>query len=318
MIGKVFSWIRNNKKRIFLFTTAYMLFAFLLFPFQDLGHLVSTQVARLTQNQVYLKFDNLNLSMFPAPGVSLSNVKVQTQQLPAITASHLKLYPNILGLLALKPGFSAKASDIFGGDVSLSLRGGGKATSGAMRQNISLDSHNLLLKKLAEILQLSMNLDGYVSIDTSLDIDPSFSEQPSAVLELTGNRISISSAVVPTQFGPLNLPDTKLQELLIKATLGNGDLEIEKVQIGSKQDELFAQVRGQMKIQMRTVGNQVSVVPGAFDLVVQIVAKESFQSKAGVFLSFLDSYKKGNNEYIFRAQGSNFYAPPKMSAISSF
>lgn len=318
MIGKFLDLIRNNKKKIFLGSIFYILFLVVLFPFQDLGVFVSTQVAKLTQNQVHLKFDNLNLSVTPAPGLIFSNVTVQTVQLPALSAETLKIYPNILGLLALKPGFSAQASNLFDGDISLSLRGASAGKSGQMKQVIAIDADEIQLKKLSDFLKLPMNLEGYVSLEADADVDPGFVDQPNAKLNLNGNRVNITSAVVPTQFGPLNLPDTKLQEIIAKAVLNNGDLEIERVQLGNPQDELYAQMRGSMKIQMKPQGPQVSVVPGAFDFVVQIKTKPSFQAKAGVFLSFLDSYKKSEGDYIFRAQGTNFYAPPRLTALSSF
>lgn len=317
-MGKLFGFIKNNKKKILLGLLFYVLFVFLLFPFRDLGVFVSTQVSKATQNQVYLKFDNLSLSMFPAPGLELSNVQVQTVQLPPLSATSLKLYPNIMSLLALKPGFSAQAEGLFDGNVGLSLRAVGANKEGVSKQKITLDASEVQLKKLGDFLKLPMNIEGYVSLEGDVEVDPTFSEQPSGNLDLSGNRVNITSAVVPTQFGPLNLPDTKLQEIKAKVSVGNGDLEIERVQLGTLQDELYAQMRGSIKIQFRSQGQQVAVVPGAFDLVVYIKAKPSFQAKAGVFLSFLDSYKKGEGEYIFRAQGANFYAPPRMSALASY
>lgn len=318
MIGKLIDLIKNNKKKILLSFVFYIVFIFFLFPFQDLGVFVSTQVSKATQNQVYLKFDNMSMSLLPAPGFEFSNVLVQTTQLPAVSADSLKIYPNIMSLLAFKPGFSAQASNIFEGQLGLALRGASAGKSGVMKQVIAIDATELQLKKLSDFLKLPMNLEGYISLDADAEVDPGFVDQPVASLNLTGNRISITSAVVPTQFGPLNLPDTKLQEILAKVSMNNGDLEIEKVQLGTQQDELFAQVRGSIKIQLKPQGQQVSVIPGAFDLIVQIKTKPSFQSKAGVFLSFLDSYKKSEGEYIFRAQGANFFAPPRMSPLSAF
>jgi hypothetical protein len=35
-------------------------------------------------------------------------------------------------------------------------------------------------------------------------------------------------------------------------------------------------------------------------------------------LSFLDSYKKSEGEYIFRVQGANFFVPPRISSLSAF
>lgn len=77
-----------------------------------------------------------------------------------------------------------------------------------------------------------------------------------------------------------------------------------------------------MNLNFQTAGGQVRVNPGQFDLTIQIKAKPSYQAKAGLFLGFLDSYKKSQNaqgtEYIFKVAGNNFYAPPRITPANSF
>lgn len=315
-------FLKNNKKKVFLGFVAYVMFLFLLFPFSDLGSFVTTQVAKLTQNQIFVKFEELHFSLIPSPGLELSNVKVQGLQFPQLTTDKLTVAPSIAGLLSFKPGVSLNAEGLFDGDVSLSTRGGSKATSGALKQNISVDAEGIELSKIGGLLNLPMSLDGKMNLETQAVIDPSFSEQPNAQLDLKAVRVNITSANIPTPIGPLNLPDTKLQELILKGQIADGTLNIEKAQIGSPNDELFAQVRGTMNLNFQTAGGQVMVNPGPFDLTIQIKTKPSYQAKAGLFLGFLDSYKKSQSpqgsEYIFKVAGANFYAPPRMSPANSF
>jgi type II secretion system protein N len=315
-------FIKNNKKKVFLGFVVYLIFLFMLFPFGDLGSMVTTQVARLTQNQIFLKFKDLHFSLLPSPGLELIDVDVQGLQFPQLTCESVTVAPSIAGLLAFKPGVSLNAKGLFGGDVQLSTRGGSKAESGAVKQNISLDAEGIELSKLSRTFSLPMSLEGKVNIDSKAVIDPSFSEQPDAQLNLNAVRVNITTANIPTPIGPLALPDTKLKELILKGQLSKGELNIEKAQIGSPSDELFAQIRGTMNLQFQTISGQVSVNPGAFDLTVQIKAKPSYQAKAGLFLGFLDSYKKSQTpqgtEYLFKISGANFYAPPRMTPAKSF
>ena len=315
-------FIKNNKKKVFLGFVVYLVFLFLLFPFSDLSSFVTNQVAKLTQNQVYLKFDELHFSLIPNPGLELGNVKVQGIQFPPITSDSIVISPSIAGLLSFKPGVNLDAKGLMEGDVSISTRGGSKAKSGALKQNISVEAEGIALSRISTVASLPMNLDGKLNLDTKAVIDPSFSEQPDGTLDLNAVRVSITSANIPTPIGPLSLPDTKLQELILKGQLSNGELNIEKAQIGTPSDELYAQVRGTMNLQFQTAGGQVQVNPGSFDLTVQIKTKPSYQAKAGLFLSFLDSYKKSEstqgNEYIFKVSGSNFYAPPRMTPVNTF
>lgn len=315
-------FLKNNKKKVFLGFIVYLVCLFMLFPFSDLGSMVTAQVARLTQNQIFLKFKGLHFSLVPSLGLELTDVVVQGLQFPQLTCESVTVAPSIAGLLAFKPGVSLNAKGLFGGDVALSTRGGSKAESGAVKQNISLDAEGIELSTLSRTLSLPMTLDGKVNIDSKAVIDPSFSEQPDAQLSLNAIRVNITTANIPTPIGPLALPDTKLKELIIKGQLSKGELNIEKAQIGSPSDELFAQIRGTMNLQFQTLGGQVSVNPGAFDLTIQIKTKPSYQAKAGLFLGFLDSYKKSQTpqgtEYIFKVSGANFYAPPRMTPAKSF
>ena len=45
-------------------------------------------------------------------------------------------------------------------------------------------------------------------------------------------------------------------------------------------------------------------------------------AETGLFLGFLDSYKKSETpqgrEYIFKVSGANFYGPPRMTPANSF
>ncbi len=316
------NFLKNNKKKVFLGFLAYVVFLFLLFPFSDLGSYVTTQIAKLTQNQVFLKFKELHFSLLPSPGLELTDVKAQGIQFPPISADSVTVSPSIAGLLSFKPGVSLSAKGIFDGDLDLTTRGGSKATSGALKQNITIDAEGIELSKLSQLLALPMTLEGKMNLDSDAVIDPSFSEQPDAQVDLKATRINITAASVPTPIGPLALPDTKLQELILKGQMNKGELNIEKAQIGSPSDELYAQVRGTMSLNFQSSGGQVNVNPGAFDLTIQIKTKPSYQAKAGLFLGFLDSYKKSETpqgrEYIFKVSGANFYGPPRMTPANSF
>ncbi len=316
------TFLKNNKKKVFLGFLAYVVFLFLLFPFSDLGSYVTTQIAKLTQNQVFLKFKELHFSLLPSPGLELTDVKAQGIQFPPLSADSVMVSPSIAGLLSFKPGVSLSAKGIFDGDLDLTTRGGSKATSGALKQNITIDAEGIELSKLSQLLALPMTLEGKMNLDSDAVIDPSFSEQPDAQVDLKATRINITAASVPTPIGPLALPDTKLQELILKGQMNKGELNIEKAQIGSPSDELYAQVRGTMSLNFQSSGGQVNVNPGAFDLTIQIKTKPSYQAKAGLFLGFLDSYKKSETpqgrEYIFKVSGANFYGPPRMTPANSF
>lgn len=323
-IGQLIQLILRNKKKIFLVVLFYALFLFLLFPFSDLGNFVTAQVAQATRNQVFVKFETLDVKLVPAPGIEATNVKAQGTMFPMITADYVSASPSIAGLITLNPGISLKAEGLMDGNVGIVTKTAGSTATGTKRQNISVRASDVNLAKLIDTFGLSMSLEGKLGLDTNTTIDPNFIEQPTGKVDLNVKELNLTAASLMTPIGPLNLPDTKLKVVEVKGNMNRGEFSFEKAVLGSAQDELFAQVKGTMNLnfQMAAQG-QMNVVPGAFDLTVQIRAKPNYVGKAGLFLGFLDQYKKkesarDGNEYLFRMTGQDFYNPPRISPIANF
>ena len=57
--------IFTNKFKFVVLLFSTVVFAFILFPFDDLSDLVSTQVSKATSGRVYVQFDHMNLSLLP-------------------------------------------------------------------------------------------------------------------------------------------------------------------------------------------------------------------------------------------------------------
>lgn len=64
ILDPIMNLIRFQKKKMALLVGLYMVFLYFLFPFNDLGDLVSGKISQATQGQVFLDFDNINLSLF--------------------------------------------------------------------------------------------------------------------------------------------------------------------------------------------------------------------------------------------------------------
>ena len=68
-VAKFFKLLKENKGKIFIMIVSAFAFIFVLFPFDDLSDLISSQVAKVTNNAVYVQFERLKMSLFPHPGV---------------------------------------------------------------------------------------------------------------------------------------------------------------------------------------------------------------------------------------------------------
>ena len=81
-----FRFLLGNIKKIFLIVLLTIVFLFLLFPLSDLNDWASSQVSKLTQNKVYLQFDQLHLNPFTVT-LGLDQVTIDTPQISGLASN---------------------------------------------------------------------------------------------------------------------------------------------------------------------------------------------------------------------------------------
>ena len=321
MLGKVLKAItgvfKYHKLKILTFIGATLFFVLVLFPYGDLGDYVTTKVSQLTNQQIYVRFDNLDLKLFPGPGLQMQKVFLETPFLPALTIDDLVVSPSIAGLVTFRPGVSARAKGFMGGDASLSTRGGPKSEAGTPTQIISLDTSSVSLQQLAKMARLPLPLRGQVTMSTKTTVDPAFAVQPEGDVQLDIQKFELVAANVPTPFGPINVPQVNVSELNISGRITDGRLIIEEARLGRKGDDISGSLKGDIGLRIDGRGGAVSVTPGAYNLDLDIVVSKGLSERAGLLLMLLDSYKRpdsGGSRYAVRIQGQNFLMPPRISA----
>jgi type II secretion system protein N len=310
--------IRFHKLKILAGVLAFFFFLLVLFPFDDVSDLVTAQVAKLTQNQVYLQFSNPGLSLFPQLGLKLENVRVETQFAPPLKAEKLSVAPSIASLLAFKPGLSIYAEDLLGGDVSLTSRRSKMKESQAPAESFSLSAKNLDLLQVAKLARLPVQLKGEIELGSDGEIDITWKEQPSITMTLQGKKIQVPPDTIPTAMGPLNLPDLNFSSIEIEGELKGGKLLIKKGTLGSPSDDLYGTVKGSIDLSISNSGGRPALMPGGYDLQLNINVKEALEKKVALFLIICDSVKKKNGPYINYPCGlssPNIGLPPKARAL---
>ncbi len=309
---------RFHKFKVLFFFACVLFFGFMLFPFKDLGDLVTTQVARLTNNQIFVQFEEPGLSLFPGFGIKLNKVHVETPFFPPLQAQSLAVYPSISSLLAFKPGMSAHANGLMGGEVDVTVK---QITMGSKTkgQNISLDADNLDLGQLMKLAPTQINLQGKLNVTSQADIDPLFAEQPDGNIDLQVNQFVLPSEVIPTPLGPLALPSVAMKQISMQGVLKDGRLQIDRLNAGQNTDELSAQIKGRLDVRLVGSAGAAQFVPGSYDFEIRLSSLASFEKKAGLFLSFLSGYKKTSDarstQYAFRITGQNFFTPPRLTPL---
>ncbi len=318
-LKKNFVYLYRQKFKFVIVLLSTAVFIFVLFPFGDLSDLVSGQISKATNNQVYVQFENLRMSLIPDTGVALDEVSVDLQGLPSLKAQELVLTPSLSSLLTQKPAGTVTAKGFLKGSVEVSLKSGSKSDNGVERQKISLIAKRLSLNEIRELAQLPVILKGNLDITSSALVDLNFKEQPDMDLVLKVDRFEFPAATVQSMMGPLMLPELKLTAVELKGRLSAGKFVIEEGLIGKESDEIRGTVKGNIGLQFRRdeASGTFQTLPGAYSFDVDLRVKKSFQDRV-TMLSLLDSYKTPTPEgarFKMRLTGQSFQAPPDMNPL---
>ena len=317
IVSSLIQWLLRSKWKLLLSFFSCLIFLFILFPFDDLGDLVSAQVGKLTQNKLFLQFDQLKMSLFPQPGMRMKKVHIESIQTPAITAEDLTITPSIAGLIAKKPMGKVSAKGILKGDLQLEISNGSKSEAGVERSQIELVAKKMSLADIRSLVNLPVLLKGKLDLETIALADLSFTEQPEIDMNLKVSQFELPPANMNTAMGPLTLPELKLSQVDLKGKLSNGKFLIESGNIGQNTDELYGTIKGNMGLQIQNLSGVPSPLMGAYSIEIELNAKKSFQDRAGLFLSFLEAYKTPTADgakFKFRISSQNFQIPPTIGA----
>ncbi len=339
-IKKFLTFLKEHKWKWVGILASTVMFAFWLFPFSDLNDYVSTQVSKVTNNKIYLQFDNLRISLFPQAGVALNNVKVEGMGLPTLKTQDLIITPAVLPLLnlariaiAVKMGLSPtiekdlnleiikaiKAQQFLNGQVEVSLNPGTKTENGTVRQKISISAQKLSLAELRGLLELPLSMKGNLSLESQAQADLTFQEQPDMDFQLKIEKFELPASNLEIKdFGPLSLPELKLAQVDLKGRLSAGKFIIEQGVIGQEKDEVHGTLKGDMLLSINTRSGSPAPDFGDYNFVVSLNIKKSFQDRAALFLLFIDNYKAPSADgglYSFKLIRSKLTGFPEMSAL---
>lgn len=316
-IIKFFRALKDNKGKIFVMIVSTFVFIFVLFPFDDLSDLISSQVAKVTNGSVYVQFERLKMSILPHPGVKMDQVYIESIRTPALSAQELVITPSITGMIAQKPYGSVSAKGLLKGDVHVSMGKGTRSDNGVERHRIEVSAKKIALNDVRELANLPVLLKGQLNLETTALADLSFQEQPDVEVNLTINQFELPPSNVNTPMGPLTVPELKLSSIELKGRLAAGRFVIEQGTIGKSGDELQGTVKGDIGLTIVNRGGSFGQQIGAYNFEIDLRAKKSFQDKATLFLTFIDGFKTPTAEgaqYKFRLSASNPMMPPSFGA----
>lgn len=316
LIVLFFRFLKNNIARIFVVLLLSIVFLFVLFPLGDLNDLASSEVSKATNNAVYLQFENMNLNPLTMT-VGLDNLSIETPQTNTLKAEQLKISPSITAAVTKQIGGTITAAGFLKGDISIEISpsAGGE---GPKKSKVDIVASNISLNEARQVARLNLPLKGQMNLTSQavIDLNPFIApnpedtspyEQPDMDVNLTITQFELPSTTVNTgMMGSLNVPEVKFDKVELKGKLSNGKFQIESGKLGSNKNDLYGDIRGELGLNLIKSGGRIIPQFTTYNISVDLKANTSFQQKAGLFLSFLESSKTSSGptaQYKFRVQG---------------
>lgn len=328
LISFIASFLKNQWGKIILTVLFAAIFFLLIFPYGDLTSYASRFIFEKTG--IPTRSKDLGLIVVPLPGARISGLEVNISS-PPLSIAEVSFYPSLLSSLLKKDAFfSADLENIFGGNVEVSRSPGDSIPEKEHSKEVyDLEAEGLELAKLLQFLKtnskgpvdIPIQLKGKLSLKTKADMDPLFTTEPTVEFLLSGNDVLFPSQSIPTAFGPLQFPEMKWKEIMIKGRLVGGELILETVELGKLGDPLLLKTKGRLSLRVSKVSDRAPLIPrfGAYEFDTDLTMSPSVEAQVGILLTpIAGNYKSqvsGGFRYLFRASGSNFRGLPRTQPI---
>jgi type II secretion system protein N len=302
--------------KILVLVLSLVVWAVVLFPFGDLSDLISDKVATLTQNQVFMQFSRLRISIWPL-GLKFADITVDTPMTGPLSAQELTVSPSPASLFSKIPAGTLAAHGLFHGDVDVSVRPGSKSEAGNDRQMIEVHAAHLSLQDLKDVAQLPVIVKGQLNVDASALADLTFGEQPESDILIKAEKFELPSQTVNSAMGPINIPDLKMSSIELKGHLSSGKLIIEEGHIGREGDEMRGEIKGDVGFLIRNQGTPQPQI-GSYNLDVDLTIKSNLEERLNLFLVAVSQFKTtvgDSSRYRFHLSAQNPSFPPSMTAL---
>ncbi len=305
--------------KILLFLLGLIVFTLMLFPLDDLGDFVTSQVAKVTQNTIYVRFDRMGLSIVPQPGLELNDVYVETAATPPLSVQEMTLTPSLAALLHQQPFGHFSARGFMKGEVDIGISNGKRTEEGRTRYQIDIEAEKLSLNDIRDLAGLPMVMRGQVDLNINEAlVDPFFSVQPEGDVAVKIGAFDMPATVLP-YMGGISVPELKLGQVVLSGRLASGRLNINSGKIGNPGDEVYGDIKGNIGINFQNNNGVITPFLGSYSLEVDLQVQNSFGQKVPLLDMALQQYKAqaplGSSRYRMKLSASNVQLPPNMEAL---
>lgn len=313
-----FRFLFAHKWKILLTFALSLMFFVLLFPLSDLNDLISAEISKATNNKIFVQLEKIHLNPL-LPAISFEKLYVETPQISSITSDELEINPSISALLARKPGGKVTATGFLKGNLVISMHPAPSSEKGLDKSKFEITASNISLKEARQISNISLPLKGELSLTSQAVVDLALVEQPELDLSLTISKFELAPTFIPLHdFGQILLPEIKFGKVEIKGRLSNGKFLIENAKLGTTNDDLYGDIKGELSITLQNRDGLVTPLLGAYNISIDLKATQSFKDRAKLFLSFLDGYKVDAgtlSSYKFKVSSTEMGMPPQFAPL---
>ena len=250
----------------------------------------------------------MNFDIIPSPRINFQKVKLSTSVIQGIEAERLTLSPSIVSLLTLKPGASVFLNGFFDGSAMLGFTSSLPTDDGQdISLNININSINI--GELTSLLKLPANISGKMSLNAKGNTITTMDRQPTFNIGLKLNSTQLTSISIPTQIGPLAIPNITLNALSSQIRLDKGKLQISSLKIDNR-SSIYGNVTGTVDLEFKSGRRGISPQMGVYDLRFNLGLTPALEQEMKIYLDALglSKYKKGGI-YQFIANGTPYGIP---------
>jgi type II secretion system protein N len=311
ILNPIFSLFKFHKKKVLAFVGLFFFFLYLLFPFNDLGDLVTSKISEGTNNQAFVNFDNIDLALLPHPSLVLTKVSIETPFAPTLIAKSLSVSPSFLGLISFHPGVNVEANGVLGGNLDLTAGLGEKTMTTPVhrKQKVSMELDGISLGTLAKLASSPLRVDGQISGSVIAEVDPEFAEQLTGEIDLKSEKTVFPEANIMG----MGLPKLNLGDVIVQGQADKGQLDLTSFVAGHKGGDLYVTATGKIDIRMQKQMNGVMPPQGGYDLIVNVQLGDTLRQKLGPFLSAIQAYQTAPNNYAIRLSAPYAGANPSFA-----
>ena len=222
---------------------------------------------------ISLNFNKSSGSFFP-PSISMYDIHIHADSFKEpLHVDKLKLAPSLFKWLSLVQAWKISLTKE-GLPIHFIISRKTVKKNKTKQKELYVNVYSSLLNmQVFKSFLSNFNINGNIQFDLEMEGREADIFNGEGSLQIRGKRIQILESKVPTNLGPLQLPNLAWKEAVVQASVSKNKLRLEKVVLGSDEDDFFLQLRGDMDIRL----NRGRVHIGSYDLQLFIETVQDFK-----------------------------------------